>query len=1584
MLHFTTNGIGKKGWKGTLVLLSFMLTAFTSSWAQVNTGGSATTANHSKQVVGYLTNWDAWKAAAAGLPAQGALNHLNIDYGKYTILNFSFFGVAKDGSLHSGDLRNKNINQAGQVQEPGPMLHPDLYSSWDWYLLFGELELIQYISKDVQTRATAQGFQCVENGTTWSFPSLGIMNQALPMPLRKVGGAPGLLDLAHEKGVKVMASIGGWSMCKHFPEMAADPVKKQRFIDDCVKLINTGFDGIDLDWEYPGPYAGMNFTGTQADFVNFENLVQSIRTAIGPNKLITAAFSADPVKLQGFNWSKLNSTMNYFNIMTYDYNGGWSNKAGHNSPIFDYPNSEEPTFNWQSAYNGLVSFGAQKSKINMGAPFYGRGVITSGAAALNAPTVKRSETVQPDGPISTCADYTNWPKEVYDGTPNYFYVKQKTGAGSGWTRGWDNNAKVPYMTNGSYFLSYDDEESVGHKAQYIVDNQLAGSIVWTVFGDLEFSGSPTQFGKLIRYSSVKSTLVNKINEVFAAGGTGNPPPTASITLPINNATFSAPATITINASATDNGSVTKVDFYKNGEYLGTDTSSPYSFTWNSVAAGSYALTAKATDNQGSETTSSAVNVTVGTITNPAPTVSITSPSNGSTFTPSSNITIQATAADTQGGSVTKVEFYQNGQFLGVDTSSPYSFTWNSVAAGSYQLTAVATDNGGATTTSATVSISGSIVNPSTGFHVVGYMPSWAGSASSIQYNKLTHIMYSFIRPTSSGGLTAVDQPQKLKDIVKSAHAAGVKVCIAIGGWSDTGNADFEEMAASASARNAFVTNTMNLVSEYQLDGVDMDWEYPTGTHANTFATLMDQLATALHAQGKILTAAVAAHGWNADGILSSVFEDIDFLNLMAYDGDMAGPGHSPYSYAEASVNYWLNRGLPASKTVLGVPFYGRPGGVSYANLLSQGASPNEDLFQGVYYNGIPTIKKKTNLAFDKNLGGIMFWELSQDVDNANSLVTAIKEVKDVRTGGNNNNPPAAPSNLVATAASSTQITLTWSDNSNNENFFRVERASPNVDSGWITVATLGTNTTSLTDGGLAASTRYYYRVRAENLHGSSAYTNTANATTTVTGSVNLALNKSVTTTSNETAAFTGANAVDGSGTTRWASTYSDNQAITVDLGAMATINKVVLKWEAAYGKSYRIETSSNGTSFSTLVTQTNSDGGTDEYSVSTSARYVRMQGVSRATAWGYSLWEFEVFGTIGSETGPTAPSNLTASATSTSQINLSWSDNSNNETLFRIDRSTDGSNWSSLTTVSGNVTTYSNTGLSASTTYHYRVRAENAGGNSAYSNTANATTQGTGTTPAAPSNLSATASSTSQINLSWSDNSSNETSFRVERSADGSSSWTSIATVGANVTTYSNTGLSASTTYHYRVRAENASGNSAYSNTANATTQGTGGGCSGIPSYASGVTYNAGAVVENGGTKYECKPWPFSGWCGAGPAYAPGVGFAWQDAWTLVGACSASARASVQPEMQAESKAAILYPNQGKSGVATTAKLEVGENVNKVRVRIDGTNGVNYSTQEFINPSGTVEVHIPALPSGMYIIKEQTLNKTKETKFLVN
>ena len=136
------------------------------------------------------------------------------------------------------------------------------------------------------------------------------------------------------------------------------------------------------------------------------------------------------------------------------------------------------------------------------------------------------------------------------------------------------------------------------------------------------------------------------------------------------------------------------------------------------------------------------------------------------------------------------------------------------------------------------------------------------------------------------------------------------------------------------------------------------------------------------------------------------------------------------------------------------------------------------------------------------------------------------------------------------------------------------------------------------------------------------------------------------------------------------------------------------------------------------------------------------------------------------------------------------------------------------------MTSYSNTGLIASTSYSYRVRAYNTVGESGYSNIATAVTQAAPALPAAPTNLAATAVSKSQINLTWTDNATNETGFKIERCKGSTcTNFTQIATVGANVTSYSNTGLSANTTYRFRVRAYNASGNSAYSNIASATTQ---------------------------------------------------------------------------------------------------------------------------------------------------------------------
>ena len=188
---------------------------------------------------------------------------------------------------------------------------------------------------------------------------------------------------------------------------------------------------------------------------------------------------------------------------------------------------------------------------------------------------------------------------------------------------------------------------------------------------------------------------------------------------------------------------------------------------------------------------------------------------------------------------------------------------------------------------------------------------------------------------------------------------------------------------------------------------------------------------------------------------------------------------------------------------------------------------------------------------------------------------------------------------------------------------------------------------------------------------------------------------------------------------------------------------------------------------------------------------------------------------------PAAPTNLAATATSSAQINLTWADSDATEQGFKVERCTGAgcSDFAQIATVGANVTSYANTGLTASTSYSYRVRAYNSVGDSDYSNTASAVTQAAPALPAAPTNLVATAASRSQINLAWTDNATNETGYYIERCKGSTcTSFTQIAIVAANVTTYSNTGLSANTTYRYRVRAYNASGTSAYSNIAAATT----------------------------------------------------------------------------------------------------------------------------------------------------------------------
>ncbi|MEO6868344.1 MAG: glycoside hydrolase family 18 protein [Ginsengibacter sp.] len=301
--------------------------------------------------------------------------------------------------------------------------------------------------------------------------------------------------------------------------------------------------------------------------------------------------------------------------------------------------------------------------------------------------------------------------------------------------------------------------------------------------------------------------------------------------------------------------------------------------------------------------------------------------------------------------------------------------------------------------------------PPIGFVVAGYFPSYRSVAEypDRMFRMCNVINYAFANITAANTVS-ISNTLRMDSVYKKGKANGAKIFLSISG--DAGL--FASMSNNAGGRNVFVKDLMQKVRQYNLDGIDIDWEYPRTTDGTSefYRLLMKELSDSLHSGGKYYLSAAITPGLYSgsirDGIKNEIFGYADFLNVMMYDDFTTDPSrlyqqHSPYEILPTSFNYWISRGLPSQKLVIGIPVYGRPSGMTqsgtalaYKTIILQGGNPQSDsaivtapgfsLYK-IYYNGRQTVKKKA--AYAKSFGGgIMFWEIGQDTNDDLSLIKA--------------------------------------------------------------------------------------------------------------------------------------------------------------------------------------------------------------------------------------------------------------------------------------------------------------------------------------------------------------------------------------------------------------------------------------------------------------------------------------------------------------------------------------------------------------------------------------------------------------------
>ncbi|CAK1552087.1 unnamed protein product [Leptosia nina] len=623
-------------------------------------------------------------------------------------------------------------------------------------------------------------------------------------------------------GTKVSIAIGGWkdSAGDKYSKLVNDPAARKRFVRHAVDFIEKyGFDGLDLDWEYPKCWQVDCSKGPDSDKESFGELVRELSAVLKPKGLLLSS-AVSPSKMvidAGYEVPVLAKYLDWIAVMTYDYHGQWDKKTGHVAPLYYHPDDDNTYFNANYTMHYWISKGAPPSKLIMGMPLYGQTFTTltesnnRGAIGLNAPARAGGDAGEYTRASGFLAYY-----EICERIKNRNWIVVK-----------DRYQRMgPYAYKGDQWVSFDDMEIIKKKVNFIKSLGLGGGMVWAL--DLDDFQNRCNQGKYPLMNTIKESLLNSNVELESA---------------------LQPLPEPQNSIDDDLDDIEVIPSYTR---------------------------------------------------------------------PTRPTTISSTRPTQPTRPATQVTTESSTQIVNMDEVEQ--------------------------------------------FKVICYYTNWAwyrpGSGkfvpSDIDPSLCTHIIYAFAVLDSSRLVLKphdnwLDVENKFYEKVVAFKKQGVRVLLGLGGWNDSAGDKYSRLVNNAGARRKFIVHALDFLDQYEFDGLDLDWEYPKcwqvecekgpSSDKQGFTDLVKELRTAFARKGLLLSAAVSASKRVIDYAydVPTLAKNLDWISLMTYDyhGQWdQKTGHVAPMYASDedddktfnvnfTVNYWMSKGAPRSKLIMGMPLYGQ-------------------------------------------------------------------------------------------------------------------------------------------------------------------------------------------------------------------------------------------------------------------------------------------------------------------------------------------------------------------------------------------------------------------------------------------------------------------------------------------------------------------------------------------------------------------------------------------------------------------------------------------------------------------------------------